>query len=843
MILRLAWRLLRHRRGFALLIMACVAIGVSGRVAVGTTSAAIATAIGGESRAVLGGDLEVAGSRALAAEQRTAISAAWPADSATTEVRSFTTMASASSVSGVSGPVEVTVVEPNWPLVGQLGTDASGGLAALHGASPGIIVQADLLERFGLVVGGRLRLGQVEFTVLGITTSEPGLGASPFRIGPRVWLASRHLEATGLTALGARIRHALVVRLPDPSGAETSARAARLALGQDPEDRPLEGAFGPPRDRFNVRTAADAADSAGRLVSRLTDWIGLVALLALALGAVGVAAVVRGHLDARRDELGVLRALGATPNQVATAFMLQGGLLGLIGSVGGALLGTGLGMLLAKAGGLPAVPSPLAIAVGLALGCIAALLASAVPALAAAHRPPLAVLRDQPGANRTPWIVRGALLFAVLAWFAIATADARSWVLGPAVAGLTVVGGLLLYGCSALILPLGRRLGGPLAVRLALRNLARPALRPAVIAAALGLAALLAGTALTYRSTVLAELARDDQRPALFLIDLHEDQLAELRALCAEAGAGAPELAPVIRARYRGRPTDGGKPASAEGGTREEQQARFFRSREQNLSFRDQLGADETIVAGTWFTPGQTGVCSLEERFAKRLGVGLGDQVVFDVSGVPLTATVTSLRQVRWANLRPNFFILLPASELVGAPTTWVATVSCPPAAARIVERLIAQRLPNATALDIAAIAKQVGVLVDRLTAAVKLLAGVVLAAGLAVAAGVALAGARMRAGEAALLRALGAAPTLPARSTALEFALLGLVGGVIGAALGAAGGALMAGLLLDREAIVPWLELSGTAAAIAACSAASGLAATWRSVTATPLAVLRDEG
>jgi len=839
-ILRLAWRLLRHRRSFALLIIACIAIGVSGRVAVGTASGAIATAIGGESRAVLGGDLEIAGSQALAEDQRAAVGSTWPADSATTVVRSFTTMASGD---GTSGPVEVTVVEPNWPLVGQLGTNAVGGLAALHGKDPGVIVQADLLERFHLQVGGRLRLGQTEFTVLGITTSEPGLGASPFRIGPRVWLASRHLEATGLAALGARIRHALVVRLLEPSASEASARAARIALGQDPEDRPFEGAFGPPRDRFNVRTAADAADSAGRLVGRLTDWIGLVALLALALGAVGVAAVVRGHLDARRDELAVLRALGATPNQVAAAFILQGGLLGLIGSVGGALLGTGLGMLLTTAGGLPALPSPLAIAVGLAIGLTAALLASAVPALAAAHRPPLAVLRDQSGATRTPWIVYFAILFAVLAWFAIATLDARSWILGPAVAGLTVGGGLLLYGCSALILPLGRRLGGPLAVRLALRNLARPALRPAVVAAALGLAALLAGTALTYRTTVLAELARDDQRPALFLLDLHEDQLADLQALCIEAGAGEPELAPVIRARYRGRPTDGGKPASAEGGTREEQQARFFRSREQNLSFRDQLGRDETIIAGTWFTPGQTGVCSLEERFAKRLGVGLGDQVVFDISGVPLTVTITSLRRVRWVNLRPNFFILMPAADLVGAPTTWVATVNCAPAAARTVERLIAERLPNTTALDITAITKQVSVLVDRLTAAVQLLAGLVLAAGLAVATGVALAGARVRAGEAALLRALGAAPTLPARSTALEFALLGLVGGLIGSVLGAAGGALMAGLLLDRAPVVPWLELGGTAAAVAACSASAGLVATWRSVTATPLAVLRDEG
>jgi putative ABC transport system permease protein len=47
---------------------------------------------------------------------------------------------------------------------------------------------------------------------------------------------------------------------------------------------------------------------------------------------------------------------------------------------------------------------------------------------------------------------------------------------------------------------------------------------------------------------------------------------------------------------------------------------------------------------------------SMEEDIAAELGVGVGDQIVWDVQGRPLPSVVTSIRRVDWASFRPNFY-------------------------------------------------------------------------------------------------------------------------------------------------------------------------------------------
>ena len=86
--------------------------------------------------------------------------------------------------------------------------------------------------------------------------------------------------------------------------------------------------------------------------------------------------------------------------------------------------------------------------------------------------------------------------------------------------------------------------------------------------------------------------------------------------------------------------------------------------REYRSTYRENLTDSEKLIAGRWLGKKQhlsdPNEISLEERIAERLGVSLGDQLVFDVQGVPIKTTIGSIRRVEWRRIQTNFFVLFP---------------------------------------------------------------------------------------------------------------------------------------------------------------------------------------
>jgi putative ABC transport system permease protein len=298
----------------------------------------------------------------------------------------------------------------------------------------------------------------------------------------------------------------------------------------------------------------------------------------------------------------------------------------------------------------------------------------------------------------------------------------------------------------------------------------------------------------------------------------------------------------MVRARLTA--VNGTAPAAGGDATREAERNRFMRRREQNLSWRrepDLVG--ERISAGRWMADdGKRVECSLEQRFAKSIGAGLGDKLSFDIQGVPLEAEVTSLRQVRWASLRPNFFVLVSPRALEGAPAIWIAAIpQVPPADRARLPGVLAAHFPNVTAFDIADTGARISAVIDRVILAVRGVAALALVAGLAVLIGVALSTARARRTDAALIAVLGGGRRTLFASLAAEFAALGLVAAVLGAGQG----------ILHAWAVAAWFEMPLTvppgelallAGGIAAAVTVAGVLACRRAMSAPPLLVLREE-
>src|SRR5215469_478560 len=95
-----------------------------------------------------------------------------------------------------------------------------------------------------------------------------------------------------------------------------------------------------------VRTIRRVADTEGRILSRIRLLLWLVTLAALAAAALAVAATSAATVLERRDEIGIMKAIGATNSLVAGIFLAEQLLLAVTGGAVGFLLGAALARIL-----------------------------------------------------------------------------------------------------------------------------------------------------------------------------------------------------------------------------------------------------------------------------------------------------------------------------------------------------------------------------------------------------------------------------------------------------------------------------------------------------------------
>ena len=111
--------------------------------------------------------------------------------------------------------------------------------------------------------------------------------------------------------------------------------------------------------------------------------------------AFGIASVLSISVVQRTREIGILRAMGTTRRQMLLVFLVQGAVLGLLGSSAGSFAGYGLFWVFNEFGpGLFHIPlAPLLVPGAMALATLVGVLAAAVPARRAARLDPVEAIR------------------------------------------------------------------------------------------------------------------------------------------------------------------------------------------------------------------------------------------------------------------------------------------------------------------------------------------------------------------------------------------------------------------------------------------------------------------
>ena len=761
---------------------ACLAVGVAAVTAVAGLSQTIRETIRSEARRLLAADLAIESRRPLPAEVD-AVLAEVPGIARASVKELPTVVAALPRVDGAPGEsalVELKVVDGPYPFYGELALAPAAPLAELTGAD-GCVVAPELLERLSLAVGDTLVIGGAPFGIRGVVVAEPDKLNVSFTLGPRVFLSEAGFARAGLArGIGTRIEYRALVRVPDEPGVEAVAERLRARLADS--------------EFVSVETWKEAQPALREGLDNAEKFLGLVALLSLLVGGIGVAQATRAWLAGRLDAIAVLRSLGARPREILLLYVGQATLLGAAGSVFGVALGVAVERIVPAAleGLLPVDvrPSfhPGAALRGMALGLGVALAFALPPLLDVLRVPPVRVLRrdaEPLPRSRAAWTAVWGLVLAAVA--ATAIAQSGSWRRGILfVVGLAIASGLLALAARGVMRAVAAfpRDAGGVALRHGLAALARPGAGTLGAIVALGVGVLVVLGMYLVQDRLSAQLRSDlpEEAPTAFLIDIQPNQWDGVRALLEGAGGLGIESSPVVTARIRaidGRPV-AELVAEAEG---QEGRERWMFTREQRLSTMAELPQDNAVVEGAlWSDPARNEV-SIEQDYARDLGVRLGSTISLDVQGVPLELSVTSIRTVEWERFSLNFFLIVEPGVLDRAPQFRIATVRLPREAERAARDRMAAAYPNVTWLQLREILEKVVAVLDRVGLGVRAVGGFTVLSGIAILAGAIAAGSVRRAREVALLKTLGMTRRGVVGTFATEYALIGTVAGLVGTA------------------------------------------------------------
>lgn len=645
----------------------------------------------------------------------------------------------------------IRAVPSDFPFYGKL------ELNPQRAPAPGEIwLSARVMQLLGAKSGDELEVGNTKLTVAGELGQEPDQGFSPFQMAPRALIHSADIEATGALLPGSRQQWRYLLKGSREQVADYERwLKPRLKAGQ------------------KLLKPDDQGSQVGKSLANAERFFRLASLAGVLLGALAMGIAVRHFAERQTNMVALLKTLGASRR---TLWRLMGTLLfsltlagGLIGLVAGSLMQWLTLHLLGDL--LPAdlpPPSWRPFALGLAMAFFITLLLAFVPFLRLLRVPPLRVLRRELEAGVPPWL---ALPVGLLGLFALVwgfTADARL--------ALGLIGGMgLLMALLALLasglLRLGSQLKGPHALRLAISHLSRERGSGLFQLAGFALALMLFGLLWAARVDLLddfsAHLPAD--APNRFLVNVADGEREGILADLHGAGAITSDFYPMVRGRL----------TKIAGQAVGEDAAREGVNRELNFTTTAALPPDNKLTAGQWF--GGKGEVSVDEVLAGQLGIALGDALSFTIEGRSFEAKVTSLRSIKWDNMRPNFYMIFSADVLAPFSQTWLGSYRLP-AEGKSAEVELIRRHPTVSLIDVEDLIARLTVVSDQVSRALGLMLGLVTVAALLVLLTQTQASMAARRRELLLMRTLGAGSKLLEKMLRWELVASGLLAGLCAA-------------------------------------------------------------
>ncbi|OCJ22594.1 putative ABC transporter permease subunit YbbP [Serratia sp. 14-2641] len=655
----------------------------------------------------------------------------------------------------------VKATDAAYPLYGQLET-LPANLKPVPGS---VLVAPRLLALLDIKVGDNLDVGDTTLRIAGEVVQEPDSGFNPFQTAPGIIINLADVDKTGAVQPGSRLTYRYMF-----AGAPTDIQRYEERL--KPQLKPDQRWYG----------LEESGSALGKSLQRSQQFLLLSALLTLLLSIAAVAVAMSHYCRSRYDLIAVLKTLGAGRKALSKLIIGQWLAVLLLAGICGSMIGLGFEAVLIRLLA-PVLPGELPAAGGWpwlwAMGALVmiSLLVGLRPYRQLLATQPLRVLRRDVVAN--VWPLRYFLpATAVIVIGLLTVLMGASTLLWAILAGMVVLA-LLLGGIGWGSLLLLRRITlKNLALRLAVNRLLHQPWVTISQLAAFSLSFMLLALLLVLRGDLLDRWQQQlpPDSPNYFLLNMTTAQVPQVKAFLQQHQLHEETFYPIVRVRL----SEINQQVATER-VHEDDPGGEAVNRELNLTWQSDLPDHNPLTAGTW--PPKTGEVSMDEGIAGRLKIQLGDTLTFSGDTQSFSAKVTSLRQVDWESLKPNFYFIFPPGALDGQPQTWLTSFRYD-GDGKVLTQLNRQ-FPTLSLLDIGSILKQVGGVLQQVSRALEVMVVlVVICGGLLLLAQVQV-GMRQRRQELVVYRTLGAGKRLLRGTLWCEFALLGLVAG-IAAAVGA---------------------------------------------------------
>ncbi len=832
-------------RRFAILI-ACLALGVGTIGLVGTTGAALQSALLRDARLLLGGDLEASLSyRRADAAERAYFAGLGP-------------VSEAIDVMGRGRSAETTTflairaVDDLYPLVGSATLDMGAeGLVPMPLADRlteredrfGLVADPLLLDRLQIAVGDDIEIGAARFVVTGLLGRLPDALGSSIGIGVPVVMSVAALEATGILAPGVLARHRYRVLLEGADYAE-AAEAIRARF---------------PEAGFQLSAPRDATADLARFFDIFSRFLVVVGLSVLLVGGVGVSNAVSAYLAERQRSIATFKALGATGGRVTAHFLTQVMLLVLVGSLAGLALGSLFALIalpiLSDALGLELAlvldwPS---LATALAFGLLTGFAFGYLPLERARRTRPALLFRAVGSAPDEPmrwrnWLRPGLVLPLALAAagvlvLAIVTTGRPTLVLYYALAVLAgfIVLRLAAAGLQRLIrlVPAPRRR----ALRHALRAVHLPgAPAPMVIVSlGVGLALLLLVALIDGNLRRMLDREAIPDAPSFVFMDVFPDEVEALADFAAtDSGIAGFEAMPLMRGRIE---AINGTPVEALERTLPPEFAFLFEE-EIPITSAAELPPRSTITAGAWWSAAAAGTpeVSVFDRLRGPLGLEVGDTLTLRIFGDAVTARIASFRDYVWRSGNVNFAFVFSPETFDPFPLSYMGLMQADAGAERAVQSRIVATFPDLIFIPVSEALEAFQVILSGVTGAIQAIGGLALASGALVLAGAMLASRQQREADAVTMKVLGATRGDIVAAYVLEYGLLGLLAAALAALLGVAGSWAFVSFVLELDFTFDPALVATVIGANMLLTVLVGTLATWSALSVRPARFLRAD-
>lgn len=731
-----------------------------------------------QAASLIGADLVIDSRKALSDSSQQLIDSLRNLSIGYAEERNFVSMVYFEKSEG-SRLVQIRGISGDYPFYGKIETLPTRA-ASIYQNENSVLVDKTLMLQFNAKVGDTVRIGGSKFKIEGESVQAPGQTGLSSAVAPAVFVPLASLESTGLMQKGSRINYLYYYQF--------SQDIESHQLAEDLDER-LEN------EGLDAESVQMRKERTGRAFGDLAKFLSLVGFIALLLGCIGVSSAVQIYIREKINSIAILRCLGVSGFQAFLIFIIQITGIGLLGSV----IGAGLGVVVQQV--IPVVLKELlpvevnlaiswsSIAMGVVLGVLISVLFALLPLLSIQKISPLNTLRASFQSTATNGNKQRGFVFALIVLFisVFARTQLDNWLETGIFTLAVIVGYLVLYGLAAAMIKLVRKYfphSWAYVWRQGLSNLYRPNNQTVILVMAIGLGTAFIAT-LFFVKTLLIEqvtFSTRGEQPNMVLFDIQSVQKDKVADLVKSSGLPVIQEVPIVTIQIES--INGYHQSDVEKDSTLDLSTRAF-ARELRVTFRDSLISSEKITEGRWegnVAKGDTALISLDEGYAERIGVEVGDEIVCNVQGLLIPTIVGSLREVDWDRVQTNFRIVFPAGVIDEAPQFHVIMTRTPNEKISADFQLkVVQAFPNISIIDLKLILTVLDEIISKVSFVIQFMAALSIFTGLVVLLSSILISKFQRIQESVLLRTLGASKKQVIAITALEYFFLGALSSIAG--------------------------------------------------------------